>query len=322
MIAQLNEISNDDLNKITKQKNKAEKIKIYEKFAFDDRKMSAVKNCGSYLLFDNYINIADKKTLLKLLHFANFCNVTKFCPMCAYRKSQKVALELISKISTLRKQLSALKNPPQLRFVYLTLTVKNPKIEDLKLTINNMTYALKKLTLSKRFVDAVPYGYFRSIEYMGDNTVNNYAHPHYHILLCVNQQYFAKKYISREEWALMWQKALGVDYFPDVYVSIVKPSKKIDSGITAACYEVAKYSVTPAILKKIDNNNFEQLYHQTKHCRQYGYGGLIKTLEPDLDELDPADWEYLQSELYKYFVAEKSYKQTTAFQTDEHILNN
>ena len=128
-------------------------------------------------------------------------------------------------------------------FIFLTLTVKNPLIEDLKATVGHMNKSFQRMSETKAYKKAF-LGHFKALEILGDKTKGAEAHPHFHILLIVDKSYFTSKdYISQHEWRTMWSKALRVDYLPDVNIKKIKPKKNSNlTALQSAVFEVAKYS--------------------------------------------------------------------------------
>jgi plasmid rolling circle replication initiator protein Rep len=108
---------------------------------------------------------------------------------------------------------------PEWRYLFLTLTVKNCSIYDLKDTVNDMNAAFKRLSERKTWPAL---GFLRSLEVT--RSKDGSAHPHFHLLLAVPSGYFVgRKYISTAKWAAMWQECLRIDYTPICDVRIVKP---------------------------------------------------------------------------------------------------
>ena len=203
-------------------------------------KAQRVCNCGSSLKFHACPAGHEKR-----LTWANFCRV-RLCPMCAWRRSLMLAHQL--------KQVAheASKRKP-LRWLCLTLTVRNCDSEDLEDTISHMMKSWDKFSRRKAFKNVVV-GYFRAFE-ITRNIFDDTYHPHFHVLLAVEPNYFrdTEKYMKTEQWAELWQQSLKVDYTPITDIRIVKnkrnaeKEKKIlaDKGIelaSSAIAELSKYS--------------------------------------------------------------------------------
>lgn len=220
---------------------------------------------------------------------AMFCRV-RYCPVCQWRRS------LLWKAMMYQALDKLLPEYPKHGFIFLTLTVRNCHINDLRDTIKTMNRAWKKLIERDDFTKVAD-GYVRSTEITRDTQrPNTHAHPHFHCLLMVKSSYFGKNYKKKDDWAKLWQDVLGVDdYLPVVDVRRVKANKaKGTDTIQSAIAETLKYSVKPSdVFQGMDDPNpsnaidaakwFHELTKQTHRLRFVATGGLLK------DALKPAD---------------------------------
>ena len=183
------------------------------------------------------------------------------------------------------QQLPAIKEKyPSYRWVFLTLTVKNPPVTELRDTLKAMNSAWQRLAQTKRFKGVVK-GFIRTTEVTRGKDGDMMAHPHFHALLLVQSNYFTTNYIKQNDWVEMWQKALRVDYAPSVNVKAVKPPKKGEKdNLDKAICETLKYSVKPSDIAK-DNDGGDWLHEMTKqtlNMRFIATGGILKgVLKPD-----------------------------------------
>jgi len=163
------------------------------------------------------------------------------------------------------------KDYPKARWLYLTLTVKNCPITELRETIKLMNSSWKRLTELKAF-PAI--GFFKSLEVT--NTGNGTAHPHFHILMMVNSSYFkGTNYIKQDKWVQMWKKAMRLDYDPNVDIRSVKSRSESISNISEIISEVAKYSVKEIDL--ISDPDWMLEYTKQIHkTRAVSLGGILK----------------------------------------------
>lgn len=269
-------------------------------YSFNLKKADRCLRCGNFLEFKKLENL-NTLELKFLLQYANFCKV-RFCPMCAWRKVLKVAKEvksIISQIEAHHKNIS---------YLFLTLTVKNPPLNELKDTLKLMSEAYRRMwdkELKKRYI----LGYIRSLEIMGDHTKKGEAHPHYHVLLAVNGSYFSHKYISKAHWVELWKKYLKADYEPIVDIRKIKSKNKDFLDSDSAVLECVKYSVAPMALNKMSKKDFKLLDSQVKGARQYNMGGVFKDFKAlDEVELDPALWKELEELFYCWNKDKLSYE--------------
>lgn len=205
-----------------------------------DRKAERMNECADTLIF-KFTGEALK------LHQTWFCKV-RLCPMCNWRRSIKIATQNKRIVERVNQQ-------EKVKWLFLTLTVKNCSSEELQETVDGLFKGFNRLTKYKAVKTAVR-GFFRALEVTRDRDVHitekryknnpgyykrqglgigdenpNYGtyHPHIHVLLCVKPSYFTRDYIKQDEWSEMWQKAMKLDYKPIVDVRKVKPKDEINS---------------------------------------------------------------------------------------------
>jgi hypothetical protein len=199
---------------------------------------------------------------------------------------QAKAFEMIPKV---------IEDYPKSRFIFLTLTVKNCELSNLRDTLAWMHSSWRKLVLRKEF--KLIQGWIRSVEVT--RSAEDTAHPHYHALLMVNEGYFKRGYVSQKRWSEVWQSCLGVEYTPIVDVRSVRPTKaeKGSEGVplSSVICEVVKYSVKPSECLwegsgfHMSNQQWlvgltEQLYK----TRAIATGGILKKYLSDLEK-EPED---------------------------------
>lgn len=193
-----------------------------------------VFNCGSLLEFKIS---EDEHTLFR----ANFCK-DRLCPMCQWRRSMKI----FSQVSSCMNYLQS--NNSSVRFIFLTLTVKNCSAQDLPGLISKLETGWRNLTRHKRFIKSV-LGSFRALE-VTYNRLRDDFHPHLHIVLVVSSSYFkGSNYIPQSVWSEMWSNAAGLDYDPVVDVRTIKDD---GIGLGKAVAEVSKYAVKGADYLRFD----------------------------------------------------------------------
>ncbi len=226
-----------------------------------------IKQCGNYLEFIFKEHQITKDTKKKLAN-ANFCK-NRFCPVCSWRRTRNITGQL-------KEAFTAIQEKEKIATLFLTLTVNNPDVKDLKDTIAKMNKAFKRMSETKRFKNAI-LGYFKSIEILGDKTPKGQAHPHFHILLVVKESYFKKSdYINQKEFLQMWRDATRNQNITQVDVRRIKSKNENFSDIDSAIAETVKYAVKHSDLCKRTNEDFYYLYTQTKNLRFISAGGILK----------------------------------------------
>jgi len=214
------------------------------------------------------------------LRQARFCRV-RFCPVCQWRRS------MMWRARFLRALPKVLEAHPKARFLFLTLTVRNCPIEELRDTVKAMNTAWQRLAQRKRFPAD---GWIKAIE-VTRNDQDGSAHPHIHAVLMVKPSYFSgKTYIKQSEWTELWQSCLRVDYTPMVHVQVVKPrsttaTDAVGAGLLDALLETFKYGVKPSDLVA-DELWLIELTEQLHKTRAVAIGGILRDY---LSEEDPED---------------------------------
>lgn len=310
----------EELREAEKYRLQLEKSHLVDHLAtFYPKKAVLVGDCGTSRHYERYEYIATHVPL-RLLSWANFCHLYKFCPVCSRIYSLQNAADLHGRIRHLQRERRDAHKSPFL-YLFLTLTVKNCLLENLREMLRAMSRGWQRFVNTKRFKASVPGGWFRSVEYLGDETEPGKAHPHFHALLIVNSTYFKHDYIKQSEWVQMWRDAMRLDYDPQVCIKRIKArllnegvtkaaavaagnaaeSERVESALGAAVAEVCKYCVAPAAVARQNHEDFRQLYYQTLQCRIFALGGLLKdtTADPP-EEIDPEDLRYLGTEIWHW----------------------
>lgn len=178
---------------------------------------------------------------MRVLHT---CKV-RWCAICQWLKQRVWRRRFVQGIPAM------LEVYPASRLLFLTLTVKNCPIGDLRSQIEYMGQSFQRL-MQRRHIKSLVLGYAKSLEVTkgADGT----AHPHFHVLLLVKSTYFKSgNYLSHDDWMLLWRQASRLDYDPYIHIQTIKPKKngvdgKHGKGIIGSICEVAKYTVKPSDL--------------------------------------------------------------------------
>lgn len=202
-----------------------------------------LSGCGEYLKFDACPNGHEKR-----LKYASFCK-HRLCPMCAWRRS----LKLSRYVNLICRHLTDVRGE-KVRWIFLTLTVKNCHGRELGQKISEMMQAYNRMFNGRKKMKEKIYGWFRSLE-VTRNEDTGMFHPHFHVLMCVKPSYFSSKsqYMTQADWTDMWKQSMKIDYTPVVDIRIVKtkkkkgsiapPDERIENVPASAIAEISKYSV-------------------------------------------------------------------------------
>jgi plasmid rolling circle replication initiator protein Rep len=248
-----------------KHRKNADKVANYYRGTKNyDQYATRIDSCSQLLDFKL---VADEQEFKLKLDTAKFCRV-RHCPVCQWRRS------LMWKAKAFRILPMVIEAFPKHRWLFLTLTVPNCKITELRDTLQWVNHSWQKLTQRKKF-PAI--GWLRSTEVTQGK--DGSAHPHFHCLLLVKPSYFTKYYIKQSEWTKLWRSCLKVDYNPIVDIRSVK------QGIqpTELVPEILKYCVKESDLIA-DREWFLELTQQMHKMRIVATGGVLKKYLKTLEE--------------------------------------
>jgi len=274
----LAEISPADRDWDTHRAQSDEIAKLYDLCGYDCY-AERISQCSEWLMYALKSN--DEGDIKLKLRDARFCRV-RHCLVCQWRRSLMWRARFFKALPEIQTQY------PTARWIFVTLTVKNCELSELKKTLAWMNAAWSKFTRRKEFPAL---GFVKSVEVTRgwDGT----AHPHFHCLMLVPAGYFSKGYISQAEWVALWQSCLKVGYTPIVDVRAVKAKKGTlkasgdvakDTMARAVC-ETLKYSVKPDDLLA-DPEWLSELTKQLQKTRAISIGGCLKEF---FSEDDPED---------------------------------
>ena len=207
------------------------------------------------------------------LSSAKFCRF-RHCIVCQWRRSLRLkarAYKAFPKIVA---------DYPKYRFLFLTLTVKNCELLELRSTLDWMNKSFTRLTQLKSWPGK---GWIKSIEVTRGRDGRT-AHPHIHCLLMVSSSYFSgRDYLSQKNWVEIWRKSLRVDYNPMLDVQAIKP----DKSPTVLLSEVVKYQSKPSdLISSVEY--FREYVKQVHKTKAIAIGGVFRDYMRELEE-EPED---------------------------------
>ena len=253
-----------------KHRANADKVSShYEGSEFQDYS-DRIYYCSEFLDF-RLVPEESEGTLKLKLNTARFCRV-RHCPVCQWRRSlmwKAKAYKILPKIVA---------EYPTYRWLFVTLTLRNCPIEDLRATLTDMHEAFKRMTKLKKFPAL---GWIKSTEVTRGK--DGTAHPHFHCLLMVQPSYFGANYMKQAEWVEMWKKSLRVDYKPVLDVQAIKKDKQPSTLVP----ELLKYCTKESDLTA-DRDWFLELTRQMHKMRTISTGGVLKNYLRELEQ-EPED---------------------------------
>lgn len=246
---------------------------IYAGVARFERYAARMAECAGVLRFGWVDDQATGESRLRLRE-AHFCRV-RHCPVCQWRRSLMWQARFYQSLPKLVEE------HPKARWIFLTLTVRNCPIEDLRSTLQTMNSAWQRLKDRKEFKPVL--GWVRTTEVT--RGADGSAHPHFHALLMVPPSWFkGSAYVKHARWVELWADVMRLDYLPNVDVRAVKPrapkSGQTPTDATAAALqgavsETLKYSTKPTDMVA-DEGWFLELTKQTHKLRFVATGGALK----------------------------------------------
>lgn len=294
-------------------KKPTEKKRMQYKFIelMKNNKLVSLKNlnvarlqvCGDFLLFLKSKNNAYR------LKKANLCN-NRFCPLCSSLRAKKnavIVLELMEYIREIKK----------FEFVFFTLTAPNIVGEKLEEEIKEFNNSFKELIRSKEF-RKVCKGYIRKLEVTYNRERADF-HPHFHIVMAVNQSYFkSKDYISTALLKTLWRKFKKNDSIEAVDM------RKVKMNSIKEVLEIASYCTKSSDLYDNGQEVFDYFYSALRGKQEITYSGIfadVKKLRDNgelkieniksLEEIQEKaiekvwhKWKKENQEYYKYFKQE------------------
>lgn len=282
---------------ITKLKNS--QFDIQRLFSFDLKKQKRICECGRYVQFNKYENICTGE-VKKKVEQAFMCEY-RYCPLCNYYRICSVSPQMQRALEEQQQKGN--------KILFLTLTIPNCQYSDLRQKISLMNKAYKRFTEQLFFKESVE-AWIRTTE-VTFNTKSE-AHPHFHIALAVNENYFKKgNYKTTREWSKLWTKAYKSDKQLIVDIRKAYKSKKHSSrdlDIESTVKELAKYCIKSTDLKRVKTpGNMEEIFNQLKGLRFIATSQNIKLSEDSNDKLNLQEWDLIESIIMKYYPDMRKY---------------
>ncbi|NJM68539.1 MAG: protein rep [Acaryochloris sp. RU_4_1] len=242
-----------------------------------------VSQCSQLLQFNLVPDKAAGELRLKLTN-SRFCRV-RHCPVCQWRRS------LMWKAKAYKVLPKIVEKYPKHRWLFVTLTVKNCPITELRATLQHMNQSFKRMTLRKLWPAE---GWLKSVEVTRGR--DGLAHPHFHCLLMVKPSYFGTNYMKQDEWVELWRSCARLDYNPILDTRAVKRGKQPMQLIP----ELLKYCTKESDLVA-DQEWFLELTRQMHKLRCIATGGILKDylreLEQEPDDLIHGDEDQERTEV-------------------------
>ena len=253
-----------------KHRKNADIVSNYYRQGGMDSHAERVSLCSQLLEFNMLLDKKVGQQKLKLAS-AKFCRV-RHCPICQWRRS-------------LRWKAKAYENLPKVvadypngRWIFLTLTMKNCQLTDLRETLHHLNQSFRRLTQLKAFPGI---GWVKSVEITRGR--DGSAHPHLHCLIMLKDSYYKEDYLSKSDLIALWKQCLRVDYCPVLDVKAVQA----ESSPVGLIAEILKYQCKESDLIA-DCDWFLEYVKQVHGTRAVGVGGVLRDYFRELEE-EPED---------------------------------
>ena len=237
-----------------------------------ERYAERINDCSQLLAFGLVPNANEGAYQLKL-RTARFCHV-RTCMVCAWRRS------LMYKARAYKALPKVIADFPTARYLFVTLTLKNCPVEELRKSILHLNRSFSRLTKLRHFP---PIGFLKTVEVTRGRRGD--AHPHLHILMMVQPSYFGVNYVSKKEWCAWWKRAAKVDYTPIIDVKAIK-AKDSPLGLLA---EIVKYQTKPNDLIFADREWFLEYTRQIRSTKAFALGGVFKDYFKEFEREETTD---------------------------------
>ena len=244
----------------------------------DEKKSNRIKQCAGYISFAWFQVGNEKKFHLVEAHFCR----ARSCPICAWRRSLMLKARFANNI------INILYDYPKARFIFLTLTVENVPVSELRDTLKDMNRAFKRMYESKRMENDV-LGFIRNVEVTRDTKRPDYCHPHFHIIIMVKSTYYSISghYINQKEFTEMWKKALRVSYNPIVHVKTIKKQTDINQTVK----ELFKYCIKEQDI--LNDVWYIDVMRQLHHTRAISTSGVLKDVVKEIQDTTDSEMIHL-----------------------------
>lgn len=215
-----------NMGKMTRKRGSALLLAAAWRRLGDIDRAVAVEQCGTYL---EVTTMADNSEHITA---ANFCR-QRLCPLCTWRRSARI----FAATSQIMDYIDA--NDRDHKYLFLTLTVRNVRGEDLAATLDAMQEGWHRMQINRAYKRRVR-GAMRTLEITRNPDDGTY-HPHYHIILVVPSNYARRSsglYWTHEDWQRAWALAARLPYNPMVSIEAVKGGKR--RGVEEMAHYLAK----------------------------------------------------------------------------------
>ena len=267
----LSEYSDKD-KKWDEQRSRTQKLSQFlyaEPAAKFEKWAQRMNECTRTLGFAENVDLETGEIKPKL-QVAFFCHC-RHCSVCDSRKS-------LIRMGRFKAKLPEIEAAfPEGRWIFLTLTVPNCHISELRATLGRMNKAWQRFSQRKAFKPVL--GWIRATEVTQEKKRSDFAHPHFHVMLLVPASMISgRNYIKHSEWLKMWQESMRDDSITNVHVSTIKKGP-----IKGAVETLKAFNYSLKVEDLVDRRLLEYM-SQVHKLRFLATGGVLKDVLKDLDD--------------------------------------
>lgn len=247
-----------------------------------------VLQAGDTSYFRKLTGCADRLTIKGDSIVAGYFCKSRFCATCQWRRSRLLYNQNMQVYQQLYKDY---------RFIFITLTIPNVPIEQLKHGLDTMQHAWHSLRNDREFKSIGIAGMMRTIEVTYNRERNDF-HPHYHIIAAVSN--YGTWLPEWEWWLEKWRYHTGMPEIVAVNLKTIKSNVKdlkskerqrmgANGLYNPAVLEVSKYNLKGSDLSKLplDAESWEELQAALTRRRMVSFTGIWKETRRLLNLSDP-----------------------------------
>lgn len=241
-----------------------------------------IEECASGLNFNYVVNEETGEMQLKL-QSATFCHC-RHCPICDWRRSLRAQAMFKNALPKI------IEENPKSRWIFLTLSVANCPVTELRETIKIMNNAWKKMLKRKGF--SFVKGWAKKVEVTQEKIRKNYAHPHFHCIIQVNESYFTSRdYLKKMDWVQYWSDAMKSDVLLSVDVRALRKNFDANDKATVELLKAFNYSVkTENIVENEYTQKWFLEYVEQVHALKFlTSGGTLKNIFKNVKSEDESN---------------------------------
>lgn len=256
-------------NRVKWERHKVASLSIAAKMreaGFEIERVDRIMHCGDYIIFDR---CADCGTYH--IEKTSLCR-DRLCPLCSWR----LALKRYAEVSRLMGAITTAY--PDAYYSFVTLTVRNCALSELRQTLDKMQRAWNRLRQRKDY-KVYCMGSARSIEITRNDNDGTY-HPHYHLITMWRGDRDKSAPAMAAALVRNWIDCVGQD---GLVVSAAAQCAEtvMDAGdegrtIISAVVETYKYAIKPKDLTDIPVSELRAFAAQIANVRFVSFAGIIK----------------------------------------------